>query len=124
MRSLAACVVVVVALAGCGAQVVLEEDGAGGSGSTSSTSTKGSMSTSKATTSNVGSTSTGFVACDDHADCGSSPGLDVCVFNGGFCAQTCGPASPPCQPGFVCDFCATASCPACKNCMGACIPAN
>lgn len=123
MRSLVACSVVTFALVGCGAKVVMEDDGgAGGSGTTSSSTTKAS--TTKATTSNVGSSSTGFIPCDEHADCGTSPGLDVCVFSGGFCAQTCGPASPPCQPGFECDFCATASCPTCKNCMGACIPKN
>src|SRR5262245_51903865 len=120
MRSLIPSFIVTVALAGCGAQVVLEEeDGAGGSGTTNTSTTS---STTKATTSNVGSSSTGFVPCDDHADCGISPGMDVCVFSQGFCAQTCGPASPPCQPGFTCDFCATASCPDCKNCMGACVP--
>jgi hypothetical protein len=111
---------VTLVLSGCGAQVVLEEDdGAGGSGTT--TSTTGVTSTTKATT-NVGSSSSGVVPCDEHADCGSNPGMDVCVFSGGFCAQTCGPASPPCMPGFTCDLCATASCPACKNCIGACIP--
>ncbi len=122
MRSLTLPCLVTVALVGCGAQVVLEDDGAGGSGTTTSTTaTKSVTSTTKATT-NTGSASTGFVLCDEHADCGNNPGMDVCVFSGGFCAQTCGPASPPCMPGFTCDFCATASCPACKNCIGACIP--
>lgn len=109
-------------LLGCGAQVVLEDDGgSGGSGTTSTTSGTTKSTTAATQTTNVGSSSTGFVACDDHGDCGITPGDDVCVFKTGFCAQRCGPGSPPCPPGLVCDDCATGSCPACQDCVGACL---
>jgi hypothetical protein len=62
------------------------------------------------------------VACDDHADCGSSAGQDVCIFSVGLCAQRCGPGSPPCPPNSICDDCATSSCPGCRDCIGACSP--
>ncbi|NUP05948.1 MAG: hypothetical protein HOW73_07810 [Polyangiaceae bacterium] len=61
------------------------------------------------------------VQCDDHDDCGVSPGEAVCIFTFGLCAQRCGPASPPCPPGTFCESCATSSCPACDDCIGACV---
>jgi hypothetical protein len=94
--------------------------GCGGSGNTSSTTKATNASTTKAT-SVATSSSTGFVPCDDHDDCGVTPGDDVCVFGAGFCAQRCGPGSPPCPPTFVCEPCATSSCPACSDCLGACL---
>lgn len=61
------------------------------------------------------------VPCASHDDCGITPGDDVCVFFLGFCAQRCGPGSPPCPPTFTCDQCATSSCPGCDDCLGACV---
>jgi len=61
------------------------------------------------------------VQCDEHLDCGMSIGDDVCVFFSGTCAQRCGAGSPPCPPGLGCDDCATSSCPACDDCIGACV---
>lgn len=58
--------------------------------------------------------------CDDHADC---PG-GLCVFSTGQCAEACGGPEGCSVPGEVCDGCATASCPDCEDCLGACVPGN
>jgi hypothetical protein len=58
-------------------------------------------------------------SCDDHDDCAAS---DVCVYALGGCYPSCGePAG--CGDGFVCDDCATSSCPGCRDCRAACVPA-
>jgi hypothetical protein len=111
------------ALAACSGTVVVDNDGGGGSGAagtTQTSSTKATSVTASATTVTV-SSSTGVVLCDEHADCGNNIGEDVCVFDGGFCAQRCGPGSPPCKPGLTCVECATSSCPGCEDCLGACL---
>lgn len=58
--------------------------------------------------------------CDDHADC---PG-GLCVFSTGECAAACGGPGGCSAAGEVCDGCATASCPDCDDCLGACVPGN
>ncbi|MBL9023509.1 MAG: hypothetical protein JNL21_15040 [Myxococcales bacterium] len=118
---------VVALLGACSGTVVVEEGGGGGAGAgtgtTTTSSTKSATSSSTTTNSSVSvvSSSTGFIPCDEHADCGNNIGEDVCVFTQGVCAQRCGPGSPPCQPGFVCVDCATSSCPGCDDCLGACL---
>ena len=112
----------------CGGVVVFDDGGGGGDGGASST-TNGTSGPGPSTavttvgtsvgTSSVASSSTGGL-CDEHEDCGVSPGEDVCIFTMGECAQRCGPGSPPCPPGFFCDDCATSSCPFCADCLGAC----
>ena len=102
----------------CGGTVVVQ-DGEGGAGGDDgvTTGTSGSQNG----TSTVATTGTGPFACSTHDDCGDAPGSAVCVFSLGICAQRCGGGTPPCPPSLVCDECATATCPTCKNCMGACV---
>jgi hypothetical protein len=57
--------------------------------------------------------------CDSHDDCGDS---ETCVFATGTCSATCGD-DVGCIDGFVCDDCATSSCPGCEACRPACVPA-
>ena len=119
---------VVVFLGACSGTVVVEEGGGGGAGAgpgttVTSSSTKSATSSNSTTNDSVSivSSSTGFIPCDEHADCGNNIGEDVCVFSQGICAQRCGPGSPPCKPGFTCSACATSSCPDCDDCLGACL---
>jgi hypothetical protein len=56
--------------------------------------------------------------CDDHDDCAQD---EVCLYGTGKCAPTCG-ASACADPNMICDACATAGCPCCKNCGAACLP--
>ncbi len=109
------CALVVV---GCGADVVIDDPGAGGSGSTSGAS---ATVTSSATgpTSTATSSSTGTTVCDSHDDC--SPG--VCYFPTGQCVPACEPGTcNSCGPGSFCEPCAIGSCPACADCVAACVP--
>lgn len=108
-------------LSACSGTVVVDNDGGGGAGGSGSTTVTSSTKATSSVTSSSVTTSTGFTPCDEHADCGASVGEDVCVFGGGFCAQRCGPSSPPCKPGFTCVDCATSSCPECEDCLGACL---
>jgi hypothetical protein len=58
--------------------------------------------------------------CDDHDDCGAD---QVCLFGEGQCAPTCD--SPECSdPNMICAGCVTSSCPCCKDCGSACLPAD
>jgi hypothetical protein len=122
--------VALLSLTACSGTVVTGDGGEGGDSGTSNTS--GDVAATSGTTvgatggTTTGGTTTGGdppppVPCADSADCGN-PGEDVCVFSLGTCAQRCGPASPPCPPGTICDECATGSCPGCRDCVGACMP--
>ena len=67
----------------------------------------------------------GAAECADHGDC---PGRR-CVFSSGRCADPCPQPSGPsgtgiCGAGVVCDACATSSCPGCRDCEAACVPAE
>lgn len=96
---------VLAASVACGGSAVLEEAaGAGGAG---------------------GGPGPGVIACDDHDDCPAG----WCVFASGQCGAPCEPVgndSPAmfCGAGVVCDGCATSSCPGCKDCIAACVPAG
>ncbi|MCC6526895.1 MAG: hypothetical protein IT373_29870, partial [Polyangiaceae bacterium] len=57
-------------------------------------------------------------ACDNHDDCA---GTEVCVYWQQSCAPTCTPGSTDCGPSLYCDACATSSCPACNDCLAACV---
>jgi hypothetical protein len=101
-------------LAACGGVTVVD-DGAGGQGGQSpTTSSKAAAST----TTKAASTTTGAGPCDEHADC---PG-GACIFVTGLCAAPCEGACDRCQPGTICDGCATSSCPECADCVAACVP--
>jgi len=112
------------ALAGtgaCGGIVVFDEDGgAGGGPSTGVTASSSSSATGAGTTSDP-STASGPAGCTRHEDCGA----DLCVFATGTCAPACdGEACDGCGPGSFCDECATSSCPDCRDCLAACVPAD
>lgn len=56
--------------------------------------------------------------CDDHDDC--AMGM-VCIYGSGQCAPACSLVPPECPtPDLVCNPCATAPCPGCEACLGAC----
>ncbi len=57
-------------------------------------------------------------SCDTHDDCGAA---ESCVFSTGGCQPRCD-ADGGCPEGFVCDDCATSSCPGCRDCEPACVP--
>jgi hypothetical protein len=47
----------------------------------------------------------------------------VCIFSTGLCAQACsGDVCDSCGQGFLCNGCATSSCPDCADCKPACVP--
>ncbi|MEQ9318762.1 MAG: hypothetical protein RIF41_06360 [Polyangiaceae bacterium] len=100
-------------LAACGGSTVVGPGGDGGGGSGGDATTSGSGG------SPTGSSSSGMTGCTTHDDC---PGDDVCLFGTGQCAPSCGEFCDACDPGTVCDGCATGSCPGCADCVAACVP--
>lgn len=113
----AASLLLATSFAACGGTTVIEaggEGGAGGSGGVTTSTGQGGS-----TTSSTSSTSSGSVGCTTHEDC---PGGSVCLFSIGECVPSCGEFCDACDPGTVCDGCATSSCPGCADCVAACIP--
>lgn len=56
--------------------------------------------------------------CDDHDDCAKGY---VCIYGMGTCAPKCNENPPSCPtPDLICNPCATATCPVCDSCLGAC----
>jgi hypothetical protein len=88
----------VAALAACGGVAVIDPPGDGAQGGD-------------------GDGGDGSIRCDDHADCRDGA---VCVFATGRCAQACN-VEAECDDGLDCDICGTSSCPACRDCRGACL---
>lgn len=121
MRPLAFAVVglpFVLSLAACGGTAVVEQGSGGAGGGASSSASTTSGNTTSASTS-AASTGTGTGPCTSHEQC---PG-GVCIFSAGVCAEACSSdLCGGCGPGFACDRCATASCPDCLDCLGACVP--
>lgn len=108
------------ATAACGGMVVFEEDDGGGGGP-STGATTASSNTVVTGSDGITSTASGASGCTRHEDCGS----DLCVFATGACAPACdGEACDGCGPGSFCDECATSSCPDCRDCLAACVPAD
>lgn len=120
--------------AACGGTAVVDEDGGGGSGN-AGTGATGTGATGTGATGNTGTGATGTggsgasggfggappVSCTAHDDC-ANLGM-VCIFSTGTCAPACdGGFCSDCGPGSLCDGCATSSCPACADCMAACVP--
>ncbi len=106
-------VVAIVALCGCGANVVFGDaqdggggSGGGGTGATTSTSTGAFM-----------TTSTGATFCTTHEECGDG---NICEFSTGQCIPACD-ESTPCPSGYSCISCATGSCPDCADCRSGCV---
>jgi hypothetical protein len=96
----------------CGGKAIVDGvNGGGGEGGTdTTTSTTTSWTTNPTTTSGW---------CTSHEQC---PG-GVCVFSSGQCASSCTPNScDPCGVGEFCEPCPTSSCPACNDCVAACVP--
>lgn len=106
-----ALVVVLFQVVACGGTTVIDP-GAGGSGGSGGT----ASGTGAGTTS---SSSSGTPSCTTHDDC---PVDTLCLFGIGQCVPNCGGFCDDCGPGTVCDGCATSSCPACADCLSACIP--
>lgn len=57
-------------------------------------------------------------ACDNHDDCGAN---DLCLYFQNTCAQACTVGGNECGANAFCDACATSSCPACNDCLAACV---
>lgn len=114
-----AAVLALLATAACGGIVVFEEDDGGGGSSGVSTTASGPSASSTAAVTSTGATSGG--GCTRHEDCGDA----LCVFATGTCAPACDAgACDACGPGSFCEECATSSCPECRDCLGACVPAD
>jgi hypothetical protein len=115
-------------LVACGGKAVIDgPPGSGGSGSTadgSSAVTTGTSSASASSGSASGSGSTSSGAATDCRVDGCAMGF-VCHQPTGACLVGCVPGGEAaCPTDFTCDPCATSSCPACEDCVAACVPAN
>ncbi|MBW2526617.1 MAG: hypothetical protein JRI23_20715 [Deltaproteobacteria bacterium] len=95
-------------VATCGGTAVVDAPAADGPGGSTTTATNTS-------------TPTKTPPCTSHDDCPDG----VCLFVTGQCVDSCTAQScDSCGPGQFCEPCGTSSCPDCRDCVAACLPAG
>jgi len=126
--------------AACGGIAIVDDEGGGNTGGTGASGTGASGTGASGTgasgtgasgtgasgtgASGTGASGTGAAGggpafCTTHEDC---LGGTVCIFSTGTCSPTCGgDLCDDCGPGAICDGCASSSCPACADCLAACV---
>jgi hypothetical protein len=124
-RAMAQMAATLLALIGCGSEVIREPGGEGGDGGTAGVVGSGSEST------GGGPSTTGSFSSNASAGSGACTASTECAFGFecylGTCTEGCFGGSPcgdNCGPGSVCVPCTDPLCPDCPPCLSECLPTD